>query len=51
MITNRNNTLKLRKHSIRTLTPKELNVVHGGDNSSNCGTQTRSGQAQQTDSY
>jgi hypothetical protein len=30
MITNRNNSLKLRKHSIRTLTRSELNVVHGG---------------------
>jgi hypothetical protein len=30
MSTNRNNTLKLRKHSIRTLTPSELRVAHGG---------------------
>jgi hypothetical protein len=26
----RNNTLALRKHSIRTLTPSELGVAHGG---------------------
>jgi hypothetical protein len=32
MSANRNNTLTLRKHSIRTLTPTELRVVNGGFN-------------------
>jgi hypothetical protein len=30
MNANRDNTLKLRKHSIRKLTLSELSVVHGG---------------------
>ena len=30
MSTNRNNTLKLRNQSIRTLTPTELRAAHGG---------------------
>ena len=30
MKTNRNNTLTLRAHSIRTLTPGELRVANGG---------------------
>ena len=31
MNTTRNNTLALRKDSIRTLTPCDLRIVHGGD--------------------
>ena len=36
MTTNRNNTLKLRAHSIRTLTPSDLRAVVGGINDSSC---------------
>ena len=31
-IVNTNPHLALRKHSIRTLTPSDLRIVHGGDN-------------------
>jgi hypothetical protein len=30
-------TLVLRRHSIRTLTPSELRVAHGGNNSNTSG--------------
>ena len=37
MKTNRTSTLRLRAHSIRTLTPTELRLAHGGVIDTTCG--------------